>query len=68
MRPCYEMEHMIFIKCWENHINIYATYMVCVFLFWIELDDMNSTFIIATYVCLSARHIYVHVPSQDLDF
>ena len=27
MRPCYEMEHMILIKRWENHINIYATFV-----------------------------------------
>jgi hypothetical protein len=27
MRPCYEIEHMILIKRWENHINIYATFV-----------------------------------------
>ena len=27
MCPCYEMEHMILIKRWENHINKYATFV-----------------------------------------
>jgi hypothetical protein len=25
-RPCYEIELMILIKRWENHVNIYATF------------------------------------------
>ena len=27
IRPCYEMECFILIKRWENHINIYATFV-----------------------------------------